>query len=120
MKFNLFCKKLLTQLTALYCLYFTVACADGQLGGHENAVFKINGISYTSPSKPVGAEIYSSMQAANANYVAIIPFGFVRPGQPQLEYNLSWQWWGERTAGVASLTQDAHNQGLQVMIKPQV
>ncbi len=80
----------------------------------------IKGISYESPSNSVGAEIYGPMRNVNANYVAIIPFGFVRPGNPTVYYDLNWQWWGERTEGVASLTEDAHAEGLQVMLKPQI
>jgi hypothetical protein len=81
---------------------------------------RIKGISYESPSVQVDTAVFTSMQAVQANYVALIPFGFIRKQSSEVLYNLSWQWWGERDEGIRSLTRDAHSKGLEVMIKPQV
>lgn len=80
----------------------------------------IKGTSYESPSNPVGTETFDSMDSTNVNYTAIIPFGFIANGSSTVQYNIGWQWWGERDAGVIALTEYAHEHNIKVMIKPQV
>lgn len=106
---------------ALSAVLILLGCAKQEVGNSSPAASKeIKGISYESPSSMVDAETFAGMPSINANYVALIPFGFVRPDDPQVQFDLSWQWWGERSVGIETLTKYAHQKGLKVMIKPQV
>jgi hypothetical protein len=60
------------------------------------------------------------LEALNTEWVGIVPYGFIRPGNAQVQYNLPWQWWGERTDGVEVSVDMAHRNGMKVMLKPQV
>lgn len=87
---------------------------------NSNAITTHRGVSFVSPSQPVGAESFDAIADVNANWTAIIPFGFIRTDSSKVEYNLSWQWWGESEAGVTALTNFAHNKNIKIMIKPQI
>jgi hypothetical protein len=78
------------------------------------------GVSFVSPSNPVGADSFDPISQLNANWTAIIPFGFIRTGHSNVEYNIPWQWWGERDEGVIELTEFAHSKDIKIMIKPQI
>ena len=78
------------------------------------------GVSFVNPSRPVDASAFDPIAQLNANWTSIIPFGFIRNGHSKVEYNIPWQWWGERDEGVIALTQFAHNKNIKIMIKPQV
>ena len=81
---------------------------------------KINGVSLVSPPKVVAEEKIGEVKRINADWVAVIPYGFSRPGQPNVTYDHARQWWGERTEGSCELIKYAKNQGLKVMLKPHV
>ncbi len=81
---------------------------------------KFKGASLVSPSGEVSGSLFEPIAAVNANWTAIIPFGFIAPSEATVQYNLPWQWWGERDEGVAKLTKFAHDRDIEVMLKPQV
>lgn len=56
-----------------------------------------------------------------ADWVAVVPIAFCRPGQPGIRYDIApWQWWGERPEGLRQTIAMAHAAGLKVMLKPQI
>jgi len=82
---------------------------------------KINGISLVSSSKKLHNDEVAHIKAINTNYVAISPFGFIKDmNQPDVQYNLSWQWFGETNAGVEQYALELKKQGLGIMLKPQL
>ncbi len=114
-------KNRMNILWILLNLFTAIACRKAAVEADAPKEYgTIKGISYESPSSAVSAETFTSMTQINGNYVAIIPFGFVRPSDPTVQFDLEWQWWGERSEGVQKLTQYAHQKGMEVMIKPQV
>ncbi len=60
------------------------------------------------------------MKQINAEWVALMPYGFTEGGTPNFVYgkNNQWKWWGESPVGVAHCVQMAHAHGLKVMLKP--
>lgn len=87
----------------------------------ENTFFntqKINGVNLVATSSNIDSNNILPLLKINANSVAIVPFGFVRSGESIIEYNLDWQWHGERKIGTIEQIQLAHNAGLQVLLKP--
>ena len=81
---------------------------------------KINGVSLVSPPREIEPEKLSELKAINASWVAVIPYGFSRSGQPAVTFDHQRQWWGERTDGACELIKYAHDQGMKVMLKPHV
>lgn len=62
----------------------------------------------------------TEIAAHKANWVSLVPFAFMSLGETHLGYEKSWQWWGETQAGLRKSTRLAKQEGLQVMLKPQV
>ena len=82
---------------------------------------KINGISFVGGRNVVNANTIEPVIDVNANWVTLMPFGFMRElNTPQISYNQDRQWWGERKVGVKTTTALFHNRSLKVMIKPQI
>lgn len=81
---------------------------------------KIDGVSWVGRPNPVTTGNIAAVKQVNAGWLALIPYGFSKTGSTDLRYNQSWQWWGETPEGISKTTQLAKQQGLHVMIKPQV
>jgi len=81
---------------------------------------KITGVNFTGPSKVLTENPFGSYEEVGAEWTSVIPYGFSHVGNPKVNYNIEWQWWGERKAGVVQLIAYAKEKGLKVMLKPQV
>ncbi len=108
------------KVILILVLSLSVGCAQNKEvpTASNNVLYK--GVSWVSPSQPIAASSFKPLKDINANWTAIIPFGFIRKGEYEVFYNLSWQWWGERDAGVSAMVSYAHAQDIEVMLKPQV
>lgn len=106
--------------TALYFLItFAFALFVSTVSESQNSSFK--GVSVVAPKSDVGNQAYCDLKEVSANAVAVIPFGFTRLGENKVHYNYSnWQWWGETLNGAEQSIIYAHNEGLKVMLKPQI
>lgn len=84
-------------------------------------VSKINGLSFVASSNKLeGAEI-NHLKKIHANYVAIMPFGFIKSLQSsELFFDNPRQWWGERSEGVAETIKMCQEQSIKIMLKPQI
>ncbi len=102
---------------AAFCL---LAIASALIIIPVKPVDKINGVSLVSPPRVVPAEKISEVKRINAEWVAVIPYGFSRPGQGRVTYDHDRQWWGERTEGTCELITFSKENGLKVMLKPHV
>lgn len=80
----------------------------------------IRGITVVAPPSPIGAQEMKDVQSVNADWIALVPYGFSRVGSPDVRYNLDRQWWGEREEGIVASIHLAREAGLKVMLKPQV
>ncbi|MFY0606172.1 MAG: hypothetical protein JXR10_05625 [Cyclobacteriaceae bacterium] len=88
--------------------------------GVQEDRLKIDGASLVNPYSEIDSADMATVQSVNAEWVAVIPFGFSKQGQPQLHFNSERQWWGERVDGTKVLVELAQKCGLKVMIKPHV
>ncbi|MEN9001230.1 MAG: glycoside hydrolase, partial [Flavobacteriales bacterium] len=79
---------------------------------------EMNGVSMVSVSERIDASNYTPVNNVNATWAAIIPFGFVRNGASAVEYNISWQWYGEKRQGTIESIALAKSKGLKVLLKP--
>ena len=57
----------------------------------------------------------------NANYAAVMPFGFLRNlGDPNVIFDTERQWFGETRAGGKQYIDILRKSGLKIMVKPQI
>lgn len=82
---------------------------------------KINGLSLVATRDSLSAEHLRPVQKMHANYVALMPFGFVRDLEhPEILYNMDRQWFGETSDGIRQYIDELKDPGIQVMMKPQL
>lgn len=57
----------------------------------------------------------------NANYAAVMPFGFIRDLEnPNVIFNTERQWFGETRAGGKQYIEMLRKNGIKIMVKPQI
>lgn len=82
---------------------------------------KINGVSFVASRDAVSQEHIDPVINVNANYAAVMPFGFIRDMlSPELVHNTKRQWYGERRDGAKQYIEMLHKNNIKVMIKPQI
>lgn len=86
------------------------------------AISKMKGINFVAPPRPFESDPMQEVVATGIDWVAVIPYGFTRLGQPEMIFSEheGAQWWGEQPSGVRETIRLAKESGLKVMLKPQV
>ncbi len=80
-----------------------------------------NGITLTAPPRPFKTNPMTELNAVCADWVALIPYGFIRKGTHEVLYNIqNYQWWGETVKGIERSIQLAKEKELKIMLKPQL
>lgn len=87
----------------------------------RKSISKINGISLVATKDTVDQKDITSIRAINANWVSLMPFGFMkRLDAPKIYYNQERQWYGETSNGIKHTAKLIHNYPIKVMLKPQI
>ena len=82
---------------------------------------KINGLSFVSSRDTINTTHIQPVKKASANYVALMPFGFIKSLEtPEVVFNGKRQWFGERQKGLKQYAEEFKKEGIQFMIKPQI
>jgi len=82
---------------------------------------KINGVSFVASPKEAKQEHVDPVKKINANHAAVMPFGFIRNLEsPEIVHNTERQWFGETRAGAKQYIEKLHQNGIKVMVKPQI
>ena len=82
---------------------------------------KVNGVSFVSSREEVAQHHIDPVLNVGANYAAVMPFGFIRDlDSPELIFNTDRQWYGERREGAKQYIEKLHQNGVSVMVKPQI
>jgi hypothetical protein len=81
---------------------------------------RMNGVSLVAPPNPFKADPVEALAQLDATWVALLPYAYFRKNQPAIHAFSKGGWWGERPEGIASSAQYAHQNGLKVMLKPQL
>jgi hypothetical protein len=81
---------------------------------------KLEGVSFVAPRDSISDTCYLPVKQINAEWISLMPYGFVREGSARFVYGQdnTWKWWGESPKGVAHCVRMAHQKGLKVMLKP--
>lgn len=81
----------------------------------------INGVSFVASRNPTNQEQIDPVLGVNANYAAVMPFGFIRSlDNPNIIHNTERQWYGETREGAQQYINMLHKNGIKVMVKPQI
>lgn len=81
---------------------------------------EIFGLSYVAGPREITEADMLPVKHTNANYIAVIPFAIGTSGESHLRFDDNNQWWGETTVGVKKTIDLAREQGLKIMVKPQI
>ena len=82
---------------------------------------KINGISFVASHASIDTKHVQPVLAVNGNYVALMPFGFIRElKNPNVQYNSKRQWFGETKKGLEHYATEFKKSKVKVMVKPQI
>jgi len=82
---------------------------------------KINGVSFVASPSEITSKAIDPIVKVNANWAAVMPFGFVKNLQtPKVTFNIERQWWGERRDGAKKTIELLNSRGIKVMLKPQI
>ncbi|SMG31090.1 glycoside hydrolase family 113 [Arenibacter troitsensis] len=82
---------------------------------------KFNGVSFVASRDKVAQEHVDAVRNVNAKCAAVMPFGFIRDmDSPEIIFDTSRQWFGETRTGARQYIDILHQNGLKVMLKPQI
>ncbi len=82
---------------------------------------KINGVSFVAANAEVNTKHTDPVVNVNANYAAIMPFGFIKNlKHPEIIYNTHRQWFGETVDGAKQYIKELRKKDIKVMLKPQI
>ena len=82
---------------------------------------KINGVSFVASNTPISDAAIQPVLNLYANWVALMPFGFMKSESATgVNYNSKQQWWGETKIGITKTALAFHSKNCKVMLKPQI
>ena len=81
---------------------------------------KIKGLSFVAPPRPFEADPMINIVKVNAEWISIMPFGFIRGDDTEVIFNTQRQWWGEREDGILESIKKAKEHNIKVMLKPHI
>lgn len=82
---------------------------------------KVNGVSFVASRDSVTQKHINPVVKINANYAAVMPFGFIRDlKHPELRYNTNRQWFGETDKGIVQYIAELRKQNIKIMVKPHI
>jgi len=81
---------------------------------------RIRGLSFVAPPRPFSDDPMPYISSINAEWIAVIPYGFIPGNGHRVRHGSDRQWWGEKEIGVRETIQKAKENGLKVMLKPQI
>lgn len=101
----------------------TSACSDQNILSQEAKTTnseRIDGITMVAPPHAFPSDPMPAIKEVNAEWVALVPYAYTRLNEAKVSHNLSWQWWGETEKGIRESIKLAKENGLKIMLKPQV
>lgn len=82
---------------------------------------KINGVSFVASKDRISDTNIKPIVNINANYAAIMPFGFIKElRHPEIVYNTNRQWFGETKLGAKQYIESLKKHRIKIMMKPQI
>jgi hypothetical protein len=83
-------------------------------------VNKMNGMSFVAPPNPFPSDPMEELSTLGVGWIASLPYAIFQKNKPTFNRVVSGGWWGEGSDGMYKTIELAHEQGLKVMLKPQL
>jgi hypothetical protein len=85
----------------------------------NSQVKKINGLSFVASRDTIDAKHINPALKTNSNYVALMPYSFIRNIEiTRIEFNTNREWFGETKNGLLQYAREFQKVGIKIMIKP--
>ena len=82
---------------------------------------KINGLSFVASRDSINNLHIDPVLRANGNYVALMPFGFIKNlATPTITHNTNRQWFGETKNGLLQYAKRFQQEQVRIMVKPHI
>ena len=108
-------KKILLQFVTCLIGIFIASCQSSK------SAEKMNGISLVASRDSLEYAEIERLEYVNANYIAVMPFAFLRnDSDKKLYFNSERQWFGERKEGIEHAIDLLKNRNFKIMLKPQI
>lgn len=108
-------KPILNSLS--FCLLLLLSACSATIPKAE----KINGVSFVASREAIEEKHVVPVMNLNANYAAVMPFGFVQDlAHPEIRFDNDRQWFGERKEGVMQYVKLLKDKNIRIMLKPQL
>ncbi|WP_136465929.1 glycoside hydrolase family 113 [Flagellimonas onchidii] len=92
-----------------------------QFSCNSQRIEKINGVSFVGSREKAEQHHVDPVVEVQANYAAVMPFGFARDlNSPNIIFDTERQWYGETRKGAKQYIQLLQQNGVKVMLKPQI
>lgn len=87
----------------------------------KTQISKINGVSFVASKEVVNDIHIQPVVNLNANFAAVMPFGFIRDlANPNIVFNTDRQWFGETKLGAKQYIEALSKKNIKIMLKPQI
>lgn len=106
------------MIQKISCFLAFVLLASSSFSQHQST--KMNGVSLVGTKNLSEQSHFDPIKNINANWVTVMPFGFVADGMANVRYNEQWQWVGETVKGITSSIELAKKNNLKVLLKPHI
>lgn len=111
---------IISFLAAVSLMGFTISCQFAAVGKKYTTEEIISGISFVAANEKVTAADVTPILNVGATWVGLMPYGFVRKTEHVVHFNSPGQWFGETEKGLIETIKLCQQEGLRVMIKPQI
>lgn len=82
---------------------------------------KINGVSFVASRDTISNQHINPVLKAQSNYVALMPFGFIKElASPTILHNTNKQWFGETKNGLLQYAKLFQKENVRIMVKPHI
>ena len=87
----------------------------------EGQTKKIKGLSFVASQDKINSIHTAPVIKVQSNYVALMPFGFIKElASPKITYNSNRQWFGETKVGLLQYAKKFQKHQIKIMVKPQI
>ena len=87
---------------------------------HAQTDLKIGGMTLVAPRDSFSENPFTDLIEINVDWVAVVPYAFTPQNEAKLYFDNGHQWWGETSHGAESTIKLAKENGLKIMLKPQL
>lgn len=107
---------MMRYILCICLLFFLMSCKTS----HVNSQ-RINGVSFVASDEAISEAHVRPVVNVNANYAAIMPYGFLKNlNSSEVYYNSKKQWYGETLEGAKQYIETLQMNNIEIMLKPQI